>query len=62
MDPKTLRQEVGELLDTYCDGCFLKQHHRSQYGKKYAQSFCIKKCTVGQTLKEYGNKLLNKQK
>lgn len=57
MNRKELFSEVGEILDTYCKDCFLKSHFRKEYGKKYAQTFCIKKCTVGQRLKEYGDKL-----
>ncbi|MDF0727909.1 zinc-finger domain-containing protein [Cytobacillus sp. S13-E01] len=57
MNKKLIRLEVGEILDTYCQDCFLKSYFRKEYGKKYAQSFCINKCTVGQKLKNYGQKL-----
>ncbi|AZB43272.1 zinc-finger domain-containing protein [Bacillus sp. FJAT-42376] len=49
--------EIGELLDTYCVDCLLKQHFRKEYGKTHAHSFCISQCTVGLKLKELGEKL-----
>lgn len=58
MDRKQVIQKVNSILDTYCTGCFLIHHHRKQYGKKYAQSFCIQKCTVGEQLQKYGRKLV----
>jgi hypothetical protein len=57
LDRKQLITEVNDLLEMYCEGCFLNSHFRKEQGKKYAQSFCIKQCTVGQKLKEYGKKL-----
>ncbi|EKN63736.1 zinc-finger domain-containing protein [Schinkia azotoformans] len=57
MDRKQVIEKVGSLLDTYCNGCFLIHHHRKEYGKKYAQSFCIKNCTVGIELQKYGREL-----
>lgn len=54
MDRKEAIEKVGEILDTYCNGCFLVHHHRKEFGKKYAQSFCIHQCTVGSELKKYG--------
>ncbi|MFT4414141.1 zinc-finger domain-containing protein [Fredinandcohnia humi] len=57
MDRKKLLLEVGEVLDTYCQDCFVKEFFRKERGKRYAQSFCIKNCTVGEKLKEYGRKL-----
>ncbi|WP_416826667.1 zinc-finger domain-containing protein [Ectobacillus polymachus] len=57
MRKKELITEVNELLDTYCTGCFLNSYFRKEYGKHYAQTFCIKKCTVGEQLKKYGKEL-----
>ncbi|MFC4322744.1 zinc-finger domain-containing protein [Litchfieldia salsa] len=57
MNRKKLIEEVGEILDTYCKDCFLKAQNRKEFGKAYAQTFCINKCTVGETLKEYGKRL-----
>ena len=58
MDGKQLISEVGDILDTYCQDCFLKALYRKEYGKPYAQTFCIKNCTVGVKLQEYGKKLM----
>ncbi|RLQ95164.1 zinc-finger domain-containing protein [Falsibacillus albus] len=49
--------EVEEILSKYCNECFLKAHHRKEYGKSFAHKFCIKQCTVGQQLKKYGDRL-----
>jgi hypothetical protein len=62
MDKKMIRLKVGEILDTYCDGCFLKKYHRELYSKGYAQSFCINQCTVGEQLKTYGDKLTEQKR
>ena len=57
MNDKKIRMEVGEILDTYCKDCFLQAYFRKELGKKKAQTFCIKQCTVGQKLKAYGDQL-----
>ncbi|WP_066099115.1 MULTISPECIES: zinc-finger domain-containing protein [Bacillaceae] len=57
MNRKQKLDEIGELLDTYCVDCLLKQHFRKEYGKTFAHSFCISQCTVGLKLKELGEKL-----
>ncbi len=57
LNEKQIRMEVGEILDTYCKECFLQAYFRKEYGKKKAQTFCIKQCTVGQKLKMYGDQL-----
>ncbi|MEH7202036.1 zinc-finger domain-containing protein [Bacillus safensis] len=60
MDKKTAVQELTYLQDTYCSDCLIKKHFRKEYGKKYAHSFCIQQCTVGEKIKEYGQTLLKK--
>ncbi|MEK3886095.1 zinc-finger domain-containing protein [Bacillus sp. FSL K6-3431] len=50
-------KEIDELFSLYCDGCFLKTHHRKAFGKAYAHSFCIKKCTVGAAIQTKGKNL-----
>ncbi|MCY8977362.1 zinc-finger domain-containing protein [Bacillus atrophaeus] len=60
MDKKSIFKELTELQDEYCKGCFIKQHFRKEYGKTYAHSFCINKCTVGERLKAYGEVLTNR--
>ncbi|HHY73501.1 MAG TPA: zinc-finger domain-containing protein [Bacillus bacterium] len=57
MERKQVFEKVSSLLDTYCNGCFLARHHRKEYSKKYAQTFCIKQCTVGSELQKYGKTL-----
>ncbi|WP_081415266.1 zinc-finger domain-containing protein [Ectobacillus panaciterrae] len=57
MNRKQLISQVHDLIETYCAGCFVNSHFRKEHGKSYAQSFCIKQCTVGEKLKEYGKKL-----
>ncbi|MBT2639024.1 zinc-finger domain-containing protein [Bacillus sp. ISL-39] len=49
--------EVETLLNTYCNGCFLKKHHRQENGKRYAHRFCINECTVGEKIKKCGQRL-----
>ncbi|MFD1738443.1 zinc-finger domain-containing protein [Bacillus salitolerans] len=57
MEQKKVLLEVNHLLDTYCEQCFLNSYFKKEYGKCYAQRFCIHECTVGQKLKKYGEKL-----
>ncbi len=59
MNKRQTLQEISEILDTYCVDCLLKKHFREEYGKNYAHSFCINKCTVGQKIKKVGEKLSN---
>ncbi|MCU9613649.1 zinc-finger domain-containing protein [Caldibacillus lycopersici] len=54
---KELMENIENLLDTYCNGCFLFQHNKNENGRRYAHQFCIKKCTVGDQLKKIGQKL-----
>jgi hypothetical protein len=49
--------KVDDILATYCEDCLLKAHFRKQHGKNKAHRFCIEKCTVGQNLRELGEKL-----
>lgn len=58
MSKKQTLQELSEILDTFCVDCLLKKHFREEYGKRYAHSFCINQCTVGQKIKEVGKKLI----
>lgn len=57
MERKQVLDEIGTILDTYCVDCLLKQHFRKENGKSYAHHFCINQCTVGQKLKQMGEKL-----
>ncbi|WP_110112301.1 zinc-finger domain-containing protein [Bacillus sp. CGMCC 1.16541] len=60
MNRKQVLEEVTELLDYYCEECFVKQTFKKEHGKNYAQSFCIKNCTIGEKIKQYGDLLLKK--
>ena len=57
MSRKEILAEVENLLSTYCNGCFLKKHHKHEKGKRFAHKFCITECTVGNQIKTCGNKL-----
>ncbi|MED3785440.1 zinc-finger domain-containing protein [Geobacillus stearothermophilus] len=56
---KEILDQIAWLEETYCDGCFLKSTFRKEYGKTYAQSFCIQQCTVGEQMRQYGEMLLS---
>lgn len=58
LNKKQTLSEISEIVDTYCVDCLLKKHFRNDYGKRYAHSFCINKCTVGEKLKKMGEKLI----
>lgn len=61
MDKKEITNEIHEIIQTYCDGCFLRESFRKDHSKNYAQRFCIEKCTVGERLKKCGDLLSNKK-
>ena len=56
---KEILEQIAQLEAMYCDGCFLKSTFRKEYGKTYAQSFCIQQCTVGEQMRQYGEMLLS---
>jgi hypothetical protein len=58
---KEVLAEVEELISTYCHGCFLKKQLKKDHGKRYAHRFCISKCTVGEKLQTYGEKLSKRE-
>ncbi|MCA1321167.1 zinc-finger domain-containing protein [Bacillus tianshenii] len=60
MNRKKILMEVGEILDTYCTECLVKQALRKDYGKNQAQSFCINECTVGAEIKILGDQLVHR--
>ncbi|MFE8702153.1 zinc-finger domain-containing protein [Cytobacillus sp. FJAT-54145] len=57
MNRRQILQEVEELMTSYCKGCFLHKLHKDEKGRRYAHRFCINKCTVGEKIKNYGEKL-----
>ena len=52
--------QIDQLVDTYCDGCFVKTTLRKEKGKTIAHDFCIHSCTVGEEIKQIGEKLSTK--
>lgn len=58
IDFKSIVQEIDELNETYCEGCFVKKQLRKESGKPTAHRFCIEKCTVGEQLQFLGEELL----
>ncbi|MGN1387539.1 MAG: zinc-finger domain-containing protein [Bacillus sp. (in: firmicutes)] len=54
-----LLDEVDRTLREYCEGCFVYSTHRKELGRTYAHKFCLSHCTVGQQLREAGNKINN---
>jgi len=58
---KKILLEVGEILDTYCTECLVKQTLRKDFGKTHAQSFCISGCTVGAEIKKLGDQLVERK-
>lgn len=49
--------EIDEMIDTYCEGCFLKKQLVKEQGKTAAHKFCITGCTIGDQLRFLGNEL-----
>ncbi|MBM7654853.1 zinc-finger domain-containing protein [Neobacillus cucumis] len=54
---KELLSQVEELINHYCNGCFLHEHLKKSGGRRAAHRFCITHCTVGEQLQNYGEKL-----
>lgn len=49
--------EIDQIIQTYCDGCFVRTQLRKEKGKTGAHHFCISDCTVGEEIKRKGQKL-----
>ena len=58
MNRSEIIKEIDETITLYCNDCFLRSYYRKAYSKTYAHQFCILQCTVGETLREKGAKLL----
>jgi hypothetical protein len=54
---KQIVSEIDDLLETYCDGCLIKNALRQNGGKTVAHRFCINTCTVGDQLQFLGAEL-----
>ncbi|WP_033542449.1 zinc-finger domain-containing protein [Planococcus sp. CAU13] len=57
MNKLSIMNEIDEMLDTYCDGCFVRSQIRKDDGKTAAHRFCISNCTIGTQLQFLGNEL-----
>lgn len=57
MNKVSIINEIDEMLNTYCEGCFVKRQIRKDQGKTAAHRFCISDCTVGSQLQFLGNEL-----
>ncbi|MBD7936145.1 MULTISPECIES: zinc-finger domain-containing protein [Cytobacillus] len=53
-EKKKLVKEVDQVIDFYCEDCFLYKYHRKEYGRNFAHRFCITKCTVGEKIQNIG--------
>lgn len=45
------------MIETYCEGCFVRKQIRKEQGKTAAHRFCISHCSVGTQLQFLGNEL-----
>ena len=57
LDRKVIYNEVEEILEQYCKGCFLYKQNRKDRGRNFAHRFCISSCTVGEKMRQCGEKL-----
>ncbi|GKV55388.1 MULTISPECIES: zinc-finger domain-containing protein [unclassified Sporosarcina] len=57
MNKLTVMTEINEMLDTYCEGCFIKKQLAKDCGKTGAHQFCIQTCTIGEQLRFLGNEM-----
>lgn len=57
MNKLTIINEIDEMLNTYCEGCFVRAQIRKDEGKTAAHRFCISNCTIGTQLQFLGNEL-----
>lgn len=61
MDRMTVVKEMDELLDAFCEGCFVRMQLSKERGKAGAHRFCIESCTIGEQLQFLGNELMKWQ-
>ncbi|WP_042457676.1 zinc-finger domain-containing protein [Neobacillus dielmonensis] len=57
VERKELLNQVEGLMLKYCEGCFLHRHLIKESGRRAAHRFCISQCTIGERIKQYGEKL-----
>ena len=57
MDKTLVMNEIDMIIDSYCDGCFLKKQLVKDHGKASAHRFCISGCTIGDHLQFLGEEM-----
>lgn len=57
MDKLTVINDINQLLDLYCEGCFAKKQLIKERGKTGAHQFCISECTIGEQLQFLGKEI-----
>lgn len=57
MDKTIIMNDIDGILDTYCEGCFLKTQLSKEKGKPGSHKFCITTCTIGEQLKFLGQEM-----
>jgi hypothetical protein len=57
MNKTNVMNEITEILDVYCEECFVKRQLSKEQGKTGAHRFCITTCTIGEQLQFLGQEL-----
>ena len=57
MDKTIIMNDIDGILDTYCEGCFLKTQLSKDKGKSRSHKFCITTCTIGEQLQFLGQEM-----
>ena len=57
MDRKKTIEEAEALMNEMCKDCFVYKQFRRDFGRRQAHKFCISQCTVGEKLKQIGERL-----
>ncbi|MFC5588209.1 zinc-finger domain-containing protein [Sporosarcina soli] len=57
MNKTNVMNEITEILDVYCEECFVKRQLSKEKGKTGAHRFCITTCTIGEQLQFLGQEL-----
>lgn len=57
MDKLLIMKDINQLLDIYCEGCYVKKQLLKERGKTGAHQFCISDCTIGDQLQFLGREM-----
>jgi hypothetical protein len=57
MNKTIIMNDIDGILDSYCEGCFLKTQLSKDKGKTVAHKFCISTCTIGEQLQFLGQEM-----